>query len=93
MGYDPARWVPIALLATGPYVLVLRKNFEASTVAELIARAKASPGKITSATPGAGSVGHLATVERPAPVTNCREASRGLPFPNISGIFTSALHS
>ena len=32
MGYDPARWVPIALLATGPYVLVLRKNFEASTL-------------------------------------------------------------
>src|SRR5262249_7288604 len=26
MGYDPARWVPIALLATGPYVLVLRKK-------------------------------------------------------------------
>ena len=29
MGYEPARWVPIALLATGPYVLVLRKNFAA----------------------------------------------------------------
>ena len=52
MGYDPARWVPIALLATGPYVLVLRKNFEGSTVQDLIARAKANPGKITSATPG-----------------------------------------
>ena len=63
MGYDPARWVPIALLATGPYVLVLRKNFEASKVADLIARAKANPGKITSAIPGAGSVGHLATVQ------------------------------
>src|SRR5207247_6705247 len=57
MGYDPARWVPIALLATGPYVLVLRKNFEASTVAHLIARATSNPGKLTSATPGAGSVG------------------------------------
>jgi len=63
MGYDPARWVPIALLATGPYVLVLRKNFEASTVADLIARAKSNPGKITSATPGVGSVGHLSTVQ------------------------------
>src|SRR5262245_57559699 len=39
MGYDPARWVPIALLATGPYVLVLRTSFEGSTVKELIARA------------------------------------------------------
>jgi tripartite-type tricarboxylate transporter receptor subunit TctC len=63
MGYDPARWVPIALLATGPYVLVLRKNFEASTVADLIAHAKSNPGKITSATPGVGSVGHLSTVQ------------------------------
>jgi tripartite-type tricarboxylate transporter receptor subunit TctC len=63
MGYDPARWVPVALLATGPYVLVLRKNFEGSTVKELIARAKASPDTITSATPGVGSVGHLSTVQ------------------------------
>jgi tripartite-type tricarboxylate transporter receptor subunit TctC len=63
MGYDPARWVPIALLATGPYVLVLRTSFEGSTVKDLLARAKANPGKITSATPGIGSVGHLSTVQ------------------------------
>jgi tripartite-type tricarboxylate transporter receptor subunit TctC len=63
MGYDPARWVPVALLATGPYVLVLRKSFEGSTVKDLIARAKAEPSKITSATPGIGSVGHLSTVQ------------------------------
>ena len=59
-----SRWVPIALLATGPYVLVLRKNFEGSTVADLIARAKSNPGKITSATPGVGS--GRASVDRPA---------------------------
>jgi tripartite-type tricarboxylate transporter receptor subunit TctC len=63
MGYDPGRWVPVALLATGPYVLVLRKSFEGSTVKDLIARAKAEPGKITSATPGIGSVGQLSTVQ------------------------------
>jgi tripartite-type tricarboxylate transporter receptor subunit TctC len=63
MGYDPARWVPIALLATGPYVLVMRKSFEGSTVKDLIAYAKANPGKLTSATPGVGSVGHLSTVQ------------------------------
>src|SRR5262245_5544330 len=63
MPYDPARWVPIALLATGPYVLVLRKSFEGSTGKELIARAKANPGKITAATPGVGSVGQLSTVQ------------------------------
>ena len=63
MPYDPARWVPIALLATGPYVLVLRKSFEGATVKDMIARAKANPGKITAATPGIGSVGHLSTVQ------------------------------
>jgi tripartite-type tricarboxylate transporter receptor subunit TctC len=63
MPFDPARWTSIALLATGPYVLTMRKSFEGSTVKDLIAYAKANPGKITSATPGIGSVGHLATVE------------------------------
>ncbi len=63
MPFDPARWTSIALLATGPYVLVLRKNFEGATVKDLIARAKAAPGKVTAATPGVGSVGHLATVQ------------------------------
>src|ERR1700730_3652899 len=63
MGYDPARWVPIALLATGPYVLVMRKSFEGATVKDLIAHAKANPGKMTAATPGVGSVGHLSTVQ------------------------------
>jgi tripartite-type tricarboxylate transporter receptor subunit TctC len=63
MPYDPARWTPVALLATGPYVLTIRKSFPAATVKELVAYAKANPGKLTSATPGVGSVGHLATVE------------------------------
>ena len=63
MPYDPARWTAVALLATGPYVLSVSKSFAASTVKDLIAFGKANPGKITSAIPGAGSVGHLATVE------------------------------
>jgi tripartite-type tricarboxylate transporter receptor subunit TctC len=63
MPFDPARWTSIALLATGPYVLVMRKNFEGATVKDLVERAKATPGKITAATPGVGSVGHLATVQ------------------------------
>jgi tripartite-type tricarboxylate transporter receptor subunit TctC len=63
MPYDPSRWTPIALLATGPYVLSLRKSFPASTVNGLIAHARANPEKVTAATPGVGSIGHLATVE------------------------------
>ena len=86
MGYDPSRWVPIALLATGPYVLVLRKNFEGSTVADLIARAKSNPGKITSATPGVGSVGHLSTLNITQAIRRYREAAFCLPCPDFLGI-------
>jgi tripartite-type tricarboxylate transporter receptor subunit TctC len=63
MGYDPASWVPIAVLATGPYVLVMRTTFPGATVKDLIAYANANPGKVTAATPGVGSVGHLSTVQ------------------------------
>ena len=60
MGYDPAKWTVISHLTTVPYVLVLRKNFPASTVAEFIAAAKAKPKTITAASAGPGSSGTLA---------------------------------
>jgi tripartite-type tricarboxylate transporter receptor subunit TctC len=63
MPFDPTRWTSIALLATGPYVLVVSNKFGTTTVKDLVARGKANPGKITSGTPGVGSVGHLATVQ------------------------------
>jgi tripartite-type tricarboxylate transporter receptor subunit TctC len=62
-GYDPAEWVPLALIATAPYVLVLSHKTDATTIKDMIARAKANPGKLTAATPGIGSVGQLSTVE------------------------------
>jgi tripartite-type tricarboxylate transporter receptor subunit TctC len=63
MRYDPAKWTPIALVATSPYVLVVSPHFEASSVAQVIAQAKARPGHLTSATPGVGSLGQFATIE------------------------------
>jgi tripartite-type tricarboxylate transporter receptor subunit TctC len=63
MPFDSAKWTSIAVLATGPYVLVVSNKFGVATVKDLVARGKANPGKITSATPGVGSVGHLATVQ------------------------------
>jgi tripartite-type tricarboxylate transporter receptor subunit TctC len=62
MGYDPDKWVAISLLATVPYVMVLRRGFDASTVPEFIARAKAKPKTITSASAGPGSSGTLAAL-------------------------------
>ena len=62
MGYDPDKWVAISLLATVPYVLVLRQSFDASSVQEFIAKAKATPKTITSASAGPGSSGTLAAL-------------------------------
>ena len=59
LGYDPAKFVPITLLAKIPNVLVVRKDFLAASLKELIAYAKANPGKLTYASQGVGSTAHL----------------------------------
>jgi len=56
--YDPRQFVPIALLAKVSNVLVVRKELGTS-IKELIAAAKASPGKFTYASQGQGSTAHL----------------------------------
>jgi tripartite-type tricarboxylate transporter receptor subunit TctC len=63
MPYDPAKWVPIALVATSPYVLVVSPQFPATTLAQVIADAKAKPSTLTAATPGVGGLGHFTTIE------------------------------
>ena len=63
MAYDPAKWVPLAVLATSPYVLVASPHFDVADVAQIVAAAKAKPGQLTAATPGVGSVGQFATIE------------------------------
>jgi len=63
MPYDPAKWVPVAVVATSPYVLVVSPHFDAADVAQVIADAKAKPGQLTAATPGVGSLGQFATIE------------------------------
>jgi tripartite-type tricarboxylate transporter receptor subunit TctC len=57
--YDPDALVPITLLATAPNVLDVRKDFPANSVPELIAYAKANPGKVTYASQGVGSTAQL----------------------------------
>ena len=61
--YDPAKWAPIAVVATSPYVLVVSPHFAASSVEQVIEDATAKPGQLTSATPGVGSLGQFATIE------------------------------
>ncbi|MSP87746.1 MAG: tripartite tricarboxylate transporter substrate binding protein [Alphaproteobacteria bacterium] len=51
---------PITLLATVTNVLVVHPSIPAANMAELIQHAKARPGTLSYATPGAGSQAHLA---------------------------------
>ena len=61
VGYDPRRdFSPIGRIATAPNTLVVNPSFPAKTVPELIAYAKANPGKISMASSGIGSTPHLA---------------------------------
>jgi tripartite-type tricarboxylate transporter receptor subunit TctC len=58
--FDPINdYDPISLLSTSPYLLVVNPAFEAKTVKELIALAKAKPGQLNFATPGHGTSNHL----------------------------------
>jgi tripartite-type tricarboxylate transporter receptor subunit TctC len=50
---------PIATFGRGYQVLVVNNSFPVKNVAELIAYAKANPGKINMASPGIGSAGHV----------------------------------
>ncbi len=59
IGYQSSQFVPVSLLAKIPNVLAVRKGLPAKDVRELIAFAKANPGKITYASSAAGSTAHL----------------------------------
>ncbi|SHI10981.1 tripartite tricarboxylate transporter substrate binding protein [Pollutimonas bauzanensis] len=60
--FDPEKdFSPISMLAEVPSVLVARKDFPADSVAGLIQRAKAEPGKYSFAIGGIGSSLHMAT--------------------------------
>jgi tripartite-type tricarboxylate transporter receptor subunit TctC len=59
--YDPARdFVPIVHVATFPNLLVVHPSVPAKTVKELVDYAKANPGKLSYASQGNGSTGHMA---------------------------------
>jgi tripartite-type tricarboxylate transporter receptor subunit TctC len=62
MPFDPLKdLVPVASVAQLPLLLVVHPAVAAKNVAEFVAIAKASPGKINYSSAGYGSAGHLAT--------------------------------
>jgi tripartite-type tricarboxylate transporter receptor subunit TctC len=58
--YDPVQdFAPVSVLAISPSVLIVHPSVPAATVAELVAYAKAHPGKLNYASPGSGTPFHL----------------------------------
>lgn len=62
MPYDPARdLTPILRTVAVDYVMVVHPSVPARTVTELVALARANPGKLTYGSAGSGSAPHLST--------------------------------
>ncbi|MBI3373180.1 MAG: tripartite tricarboxylate transporter substrate binding protein [Betaproteobacteria bacterium] len=60
MAYDPVRdFAPVIHVASAPNVLVVHPSVSAKSVKELIALARADPGKLTFSSAGSGSSQHL----------------------------------
>jgi len=58
--YDPAKdFAPVIHVATVPNVLLVHEAVPTASLRELIAYAKANPGKLTFASQGNGSTGHM----------------------------------
>jgi tripartite-type tricarboxylate transporter receptor subunit TctC len=59
--YHPERdFAPVSMLAAQPYLLAAHPSLPATSVPQLVAHAKANPGKLSFASAGLGSSAHLA---------------------------------
>jgi tripartite-type tricarboxylate transporter receptor subunit TctC len=71
LNFDPARFEPVAIMSSIPNVLLVRAEFLAKTVQELLAYARSHPGKVNYASQGIGTSSHL-TAELFAEVTGIK---------------------
>jgi len=61
LAYDPLRDLsPVALIVSAPVVFVVAANSRYASLGDLLAAAKTDPGGVTFASPGNGTVSHLA---------------------------------
>jgi tripartite-type tricarboxylate transporter receptor subunit TctC len=80
--YDAGKdFAPVTQLNSQPNVVVVTPSFAGKTIKELIALAKARPGELTFATPGAGSAPHLSAemFQRAAGVSLIHVPYKGIP--------------
>lgn len=62
LGYDPVKdFDPVLLVGTVPNILIVSPDFPASSLRQLIAQAKAEPGKLSFASTGQGTSSHLSS--------------------------------
>jgi tripartite-type tricarboxylate transporter receptor subunit TctC len=60
IGYDPVKvFTPVAQLIETPLIMAVHPSVPAKTIAELVAYAKANPGKLTWGSQGFGTAPHL----------------------------------
>ncbi|MGZ5096608.1 MAG: Bug family tripartite tricarboxylate transporter substrate binding protein [Usitatibacter sp.] len=60
--FDPVKsFAPISVVASAPLMLAVNNDFPAKDMKELIAYAKANPGKISFGSSGVGAAAHLTT--------------------------------
>ena len=84
--YDPIRdFVPVALMASTPFVLVVHPSVPAKSVNELVALARARPGQLQGGTSGAGSPAGLA-LQRLKSMTGT--SMTDIPFKTIVQAYT-----
>jgi len=97
LGFDPAKFEPIIVMAHVPNALIVNpNNIKASSVAELIAYLRQNPDKVTAATQGHGTTSHLtaelfqlmANVKlRPIPYRGSAPALQGLLAGDVDLMF------
>jgi tripartite-type tricarboxylate transporter receptor subunit TctC len=80
--YDPVKqFAPVTQLNSQPNVIVVSPSFSGKTIKDLIALAKAKPGELTFASPGAGSAPHLSAemFQRQAGISMIHVPYKGIP--------------
>jgi tripartite-type tricarboxylate transporter receptor subunit TctC len=80
--YDPVRdFTPVTQLNSQPNIVVVNPSMAAQSVKDLIGLAKARPGELTFATPGAGSAPHLSAemFQRAAGIRMIHVPYKGIP--------------
>jgi len=75
LSYDDRDFIPVCRVAVGTTIMVVSNNSPFNSAKDLIAFAKANPGKLFSASAGFGSAPHLASVGF--------EAAAGVKFTTI----------